>query len=104
MILVGLFLFAARVPATSDLFVNLPLVLTVIQTAGLIFFISGVQIINSRLVWPGMRWSYLVQAATTGSTSAGLTMLALLIYNGLTTIAVVWWLTSAFGAGLSAGL
>lgn len=104
MIALGLLLFAARLPAKGDTFVNLPLILTVIQTAGLMFFIAGVNIILSRLVWPTLSFGELVvEVVHSRSAAAAQTLGGLLIYNGLSTLAFVWWLTSAFGAGLAAG-
>lgn len=106
-ILVGLLLFCARLPFTAGGLINLPVAVTVFQTAGLMFAIAGLQIMISRLVWPGISVGLLLKAVYTGdgtppSTPAALILFGLFIYNGLTTVAFVLWLTTALGAGLSA--
>lgn len=107
LIIVGLLLFVARVPFAPGGWINLPVAVTVFQTAGLMFTIAGLQIMISRLVWPGISVSRLAAAVVdpqgNQSPLAAAVMLAgLFIYNGVTTIAFVTWLASAMGAGIAA--
>lgn len=115
LIIVGMVLFIARMPFAPGGWLNLPVAVTVFQTAGLMFTIAGLQIMISRLVWPGISVSRLAaqvvgdvppQSALDGparSPLAAAVMLAgLFVYNGVTTIAFVTWLASAMGAGIAA--
>ena len=84
--------------------INLPLAITIMQTAGLIFTIAGIQILVSRLVWPKISVTTLIDAVQDkNSTAAGITMLGLFVYNGLTTIALVIWLLYSLGLSSTAG-
>lgn len=102
LVVIGLILFASRLPLASFGGVNFPLAVTIIQTAGLMFTIAGIQIFISRLVWPGLSFTGLCREVTTGNASAGLVLFGLFVYNGLSTVAFVLWLSSAMGAGLGA--
>jgi hypothetical protein len=107
LIIVGLLLFVARVPFAPGGVINLPVAVTVFQTAGLMFTIAGLQIMISRLVWPNISVSRLMNSILDPdegqSPLASAVMLAgLFIYNGVTTIAFVTWLASAMGAGIAA--
>lgn len=105
LIMVGVLLFASRLPFQASGFVNMPVVVTVLQTAGLMFAIAGLQIMISRLVWPGISVTDLIDQAGKGegdSVGAGLVLFGLFAYNGMTTIAFVLWLSGALGAGLGA--
>lgn len=103
LIVLGLILFLVRIPMPDTWIINLPMAITIVQTAGLIFTIAGLQILVSRLVWPGISVSTLVTAVQSDqpSTASGLTLLGLFVYNGLTTIAIVIWLL--YSLGLSKG-
>lgn len=101
LIVLGLVLFALRLPFAADGFLNMPVIATVIQTAGLMFTIAGFQVVISRLVWPGLSFTALTkQAAYNSNMSAALVVLGLFLYNGLSTVAFVIWLSSALGAGI----
>ncbi len=104
LIVVGLILFLIRVPMPDNWIINLPLAITIMQTAGLIFTIAGIQILVSRLVWPKISVTTLIDAVQDkNSTAAGITMLGLFVYNGLTTIALVIWLLYSLGLSSTAG-
>lgn len=105
LITVGLVLFLLRVPMPSTWFVNLPLAVTIAQTAGLVFTIAGLQILVSKLVWPNISVSRLIQTVQGSGDpiSSGIVMFGLLVYNGLTTIAVVIWLLYSLGLSAPAG-
>lgn len=105
LITVGLILFLLRVPMPSTWFVNLPLAVTIVQTAGLVFTIAGLQILVSKLVWPNISVGRLIQAVqgSDDPISSGIVMFGLLVYNGLTTIAVVIWLLYSLGLSAPAG-
>lgn len=104
LIIVGLVLFLIRVPMPDTWFINLPLAITIMQTAGLIFTIAGIQILVSRLVWPNISVSKLIDSVQDkDSTAAGLTMFGLFVYNGLTTIALVIWLLYSLGLSSTPG-
>lgn len=106
LIVVGLLLFCARLPFTPGGLINLPVAVTVFQTAGLMFAIAGLQIMISRLVWPGISVGTLIRVISDrGEPSTmpeALLLFGLFVYNGLTTVAFVLWLSTALGAGLSA--
>lgn len=102
LIVVGLILFCLRIAFEPGGFLNLPVAVTVLQTAGLMFTIAGLQIIISRIVWPALSVTDTLNAAKEGNTPAGLVLLGLFLYNGITTVAFVMWLSSALGAGLGA--
>lgn len=104
LIAVGLILFLLRIPMPNTWVINLPLAMTILQTAGLVFTIAGIQILVSKLVWPGISVSTLItEIQEHDSTASGLTMLGLLIYNGLTTIAIVVWLLYSLGLSAPTG-
>lgn len=103
LIAIGLVLFVSRIPLASVGFVNFPLAVTIMQTAGLMFTIAGVQILISMLVWPGISFTELTNAAIKDRDPApALVLFGLFAYNGLSTVAFVLWLSSAMGAGLGA--
>ena len=103
LIVIGLILFLVRIPMPDNWIINLPMAITIIQTAGLVFTIAGLQILVSRLVWPGISVSKLVSSIhyDHSAIAPALTLLGLLIYNGLTTIAIVIWLL--YNLGLTKG-
>lgn len=103
LIVLGLILFLVRIPMPDTWIINLPMAITIVQTAGLIFTIAGLQILVSRLVWPGISVSTLVTSVQSDqpSTASGLTLLGLFVYNGLTTIAIVIWLLYSLGLSRS---
>lgn len=105
LITVGLILFLLRIPMPKTWFINLPLAITIVQTAGLVFTIAGLQILVSKLVWSNISVARLIQNVQTGGnpTASSLVMLGLLVYNGLTTIAVVIWLLYSLGLNAAGG-
>lgn len=105
LITVGLILFLIRFPMPNTWFINLPLAITIIQTAGLVFTIAGLQILVSKMVWPNISVARLIQSVQSSGEPipSSLVMLGLLIYNGLTTIAVVIWLLYSLGLSAQAG-
>lgn len=103
LITVGMVLFLLRVPMPNNWVVNLPLAITIMQTAGLIFTIAGIQILVSKLVWPDISVAVLVDDVQDKNTAAGLTLLGLFVYNGLTTIALVIWLLYSLGLSSTSG-
>jgi len=103
LIIIGLILFVSRLPLAGVGFVNFPLAVTILQTAGLMFTIAGIQIFISRLVWPGLSFHEICRGAVYEKQSApALVLLGLFVYNGLSLLAFVMWLSSAMGAGLGA--
>lgn len=105
LITVGLILFLLRLPMPNTWFVNLPLAVTIMQTAGLIFTIAGLQILVSKLVWPNISVAKLVQKANEeNSVASSLILFGLFVYNGLTTIAIVVWLLYSLGLSPRSGV
>lgn len=130
LVLIGLILFVARIPLAPGGFINLPVAATVVQTAGLMFTIAGLQIFVSKMVWPDLSFTALIAALNVpqlviqptigiqvqgeaqaelfddgprhSPLSAAIILAGLMVYNGLSTIAFVWWLSSAMGAQLGA--
>lgn len=102
LIALGLLLFSLRVEFAPGGWVNLPVMFTVIQAAGLIFAIAGLQLIASMLFWPGVRVGPLMDAVHKGSISAGMAILGLFVFNGLGIVATVMWVSASLGAGISA--
>jgi hypothetical protein len=102
MILVGLALYTARIPMPSDTFLNLPLTVTVIQVAGLMFMLCGLQIFISILMWPNVKLKELLESAEQGNAAAGQAAMGLMIFNGLALVGQVLWLIYGSGARLGA--
>ena len=98
----GVMLFCARVPMPSTDYINLPYALTILQMAGLMFAIYGLQMVASMVFWPQVRVKELMTEVRKGNTSAGLVLAGLLFFNGVSVIAFVMWVSSSLGAGLSA--
>lgn len=99
LIVVGLILFLTRVPMPNNWIVNLPLAVTIMQTAGLMFTLAGLQILVSKMVWPNISVVRLIQNVQSSSDPipSSLVMLGLFVYNGLTTIALVIWVLYSLG-------
>lgn len=105
LIALGLLMFAARIPLTTMGFVNLPVAMTVLQTAGLMFTIAGIQVMISMLVWPSLKFGELcTQAIREKSVASALIILGLMVFNGLATVAFVLWLASAMGGQVAGGV
>lgn len=102
LIVMGMLLFSLRVEFAPGGWVNLPVMFTVIQAAGLIFAIAGLQLIASMLFWPGVRVGPLMDEVHKGSVAAGVSILGLFIFNGLGIIATVMWVSASLGAGITA--
>ena len=98
MILVGLVLYTARVPMSADFLVNLPMAVTVVQVAGLMFMLCGLQIFISILMWPNVKLKELLEQAENGHVSAGIAAAGLMLFNGLSLVAQVIWLIYGSGA------
>lgn len=102
LIVLGLFLFSVQTPFAAGGWINLPVAATVFQTAGLVFMLFGLQIIASIIVWPQVDMGRLLTEAMTGNRAAANVLLGLMIFNGLSMIALVLWLSGALGAGVVA--
>lgn len=102
LIVLGMLLFSLRVEFAPGGWVNLPVMFTVIQAAGLIFAIAGLQLIASMLFWPGVRVGALMHEVHLGNISAGMAICGLFIFNGLGIVATVLWVSASLGAGIGA--
>lgn len=118
LIIIGLVIFSLRVQFTPGGWINLPVMFTVLQTAGLMLTIAGIQIMASRAFWPSLSLGDLLliikgeyirkneqemswkTRPDPNGVGAGLVIAGLLIFNGLCMLASVMWLTSALGAGI----
>lgn len=98
LILLGLALFTLRTPMPELGWVNLPIAVSVLQTAGLIFMLCGFQIMISLLMWPNVNLPDLLERAEGGNLAAGTAVLGLFVFNGLSLVASVMWLSYAVGA------
>jgi hypothetical protein len=104
LITVGLVLFLLRIPMPNTWIINLPLAITIMQTAGLIFTIAGLQILVSKLVWSSISVSKLISdIQENNSIASAITLMGLLVYNGVTTIAMVLWLLYSLGLSAPSG-
>jgi hypothetical protein len=104
LITVGLVLFLLRIPMPNTWVINLPLAITIMQTAGLIFTIAGLQILVSKLVWSSISVSKLISdIQENNSVASAITLMGLLVYNGVTTIAMVLWLLYSLGLSAPSG-
>jgi hypothetical protein len=104
LITVGLVLFLLRIPMPNTWIINLPLAITIMQTAGLIFTIAGLQILVSKLVWSSISVSKLISdIQENNSVASAITLMGLLVYNGVTTIAMVLWLLYSLGLSAPSG-
>lgn len=102
LIVLGLVAYTANVPLPKDLFLNLPLAVTVVQVGGLMFMLAGVQIFLSILMWPNVNLRDLLERAEEGNSAAGLAAAGLMAFNGLSLLAQVLWLIYGSGARLGA--
>lgn len=102
MILLGLALFAMRIPFSPDGFINLPMAFTVLQTGGLMFAVFGLQMMASMAVWPSIHLDELLSKVAEGQTAPAYVILGLLVFNGLSIVGFSYWLTTALGAGIGA--
>jgi hypothetical protein len=98
----GLGLYTARLPLPADTFVNLPMLVTIVQVAGLMFMLSGLQVFISILMWPNVRLKALLEMAEQGNQAAGLAAAGLMLFNGLSLLAQVLWLIYGSGARIGA--
>ena len=102
LIFVGLILFSLRVQFQPGGWINLPIAFTVFQTAGLMFALFGLQLMASLSLWPDINVRMLMLDVLKGNVAAGLVLLGLLLFNGISLVAIALWLTSALGAGIGA--
>jgi hypothetical protein len=98
LIVLGLFLFTLRTPMPAFELLNLPMAVTVFQVGGLMFMLGGFQIVLSVLIWPTINLVHLLELAEKGNVAAGISVAGLLIFNGLSLVASVTWLSYAVGA------
>lgn len=103
LIVLGLFIFSLRIPLPADGLINLPMAFTVFQTAGLMFALYGMQLMASMAVWPDLSFRELLKGVADGNSAAGRLLLGLLIFNGLGTIGLCYWITSALGMASARG-
>lgn len=96
----GALLFASRAPVSPLQVLHLPLLLAMIQMAGFMFVVAGLQIMLSILVWPEIQLGDLLGGLRRGSMPHALALLGLLLFNGLSMIAFVLWVGWTFGASL----
>ncbi len=102
LILIGLVLFSINIPMESLGWVNLPVALTIFQTAGAVFMLCGFSMIASMVIWPQLNASQLLAQAMSGNVAAGLIILGLLLFNAIVILAFALWLSGALGAGVTA--
>lgn len=102
MIIVGLALYTARIPLPTDTFVNLPMLVTMVQVGGLMFMLSGLQVFISILMWPNVDLDDLLERSENGNQAAGTAAMGLMIFNGLSLVAQVLWLIYGSGARIGA--
>jgi hypothetical protein len=106
LIALGAVVFACRIPFAPGGLVNLPVLAALIQTAGMVFVVAGLQIMLSMLVWPQLKVGELLNATLDEglppgtSLSASLVLAGLMLFNGLSLIAFVLWMAGSFGAAL----
>jgi hypothetical protein len=98
LIVLGLVMFTVRTPMPPVNFINLAVAVTAFQTAGLMFMLCGFQVMISMLVWPDINLSKLLEKADAGNLGSSIAMAGLFLYNGLSLVASVLWLSYAVGA------
>lgn len=102
LITVGALLYTVSVPLPADTWVNLPLLETALQLCGGMFLLFGCNIIASRIFWPGISVRSLMQLVEQGNTAAGMVLLGLKVFNGLSLIGFALFMALSFGARLGA--
>lgn len=95
MIVVGAILFVGRAQFTPEAWVNLPELATLIELVGGLFIITGFQVMVSMLFWPDTSVTYLLMLVRDGNTAAGVVLLGLKLFNGLSIIGFAIWLALA---------
>lgn len=99
LILLGSVLYSSRIPLPAEGWVNLPVLISLIQTVGLMFMLCGCQILMSILMWPDVKLSDLLESAKNGSLAASVSIVGLMLFNGLALVASVLWMTGSLSAG-----
>jgi hypothetical protein len=99
LIILGSVLYSSRLPLPSTDWVNLPVLISLVQTVGLVFMLCGCQILLSILMWPDVKLGDLLEKAESGSVAASITIVGLMLFNGLALIASVLWMTGSLSAG-----
>jgi hypothetical protein len=102
MIVVGTLLYVLHLPLPDASWIHLPMLVTTLQVAGLMFMLCGLQIFISVLMWPNVRLKQLLEFAEHGNSAAGSAAMGLMIFNGLSLLAQVVWLI--FGTGSRLGM
>jgi hypothetical protein len=105
LIVVGAMLLTSRVPASSEIFVNLPELVTILQLAGGIFILCGFGIVCSQVFWPQVLVADLLVEVRSGNVAAAIVVAGLKVFCGLALIAFAVWLalTSTGLAGVHNG-
>lgn len=96
LIVVGCLLFALRTPFSSDGFINLPVLATLVQLAGGIFVICGFSIIASMIFWSNVQMGKLMDEVHVENKAAAMVIIGLMIFNGLMIIGFALWLGMTF--------
>ncbi|AMR77310.1 hypothetical protein [Cupriavidus nantongensis] len=102
LILIGMVLFTVRIPLNAWAAINLPVAVSALQIGGFMFVLGGLQTIISMVVWPQVSLRELIYEATHGrNMGAALTIVGLMLYNGLGMLAIAVWVSG--GMGFAAG-
>lgn len=98
----GAVMYTARIPLPADGPVNLPLLVTMVQVAGLMYMLCGLQIFISILMWPNVRLKELLEQAEKGNVAAAVAATGLMLFNGIALIGQVLWIIYGSGARIGA--
>lgn len=96
LLVVGCLLFAARTPFSSDGWINLPILATVVQLAGGVFILCAFGIFSSMIFWSNLRMADLMDEVKAENKAAAMVVLGLLLFNGLSLIGFAIWLALTF--------
>lgn len=100
MVIIGGVMFCAEVPMEHNRFVNLPVLVTLLQITGGIFIICGFSLIVTRLFWSKARYDDLHNSVLRGNVAAAVMLAGIKMFAGLTILACAVWLAFAFnGSG-----
>lgn len=95
LVLMGLIMFSSRIPVPADGWINMPFVVSLVQTMGLMFTLFGFQTMASLFIWPHLKFGEMVILAKGGNAACGMIVMGLLIFNGLCMVAFTLWTSSA---------
>lgn len=99
LLIFGAMLFGSNIPLPPNFIINGPLLVTLLQIAGGVFIVCAFCIVASRIFWPKVSVSGLLELAMAGQLPAALVLGCLMLFNGLAILGFCVWMALAFNGG-----